>query len=476
MDGMESSVRLLATLVKCLSGIRRGDQNRVRLALSEKKLALRSKVVAIECEIYEKEKAAQEELERKERRRKRSQLSERGQMDLLRGNLFGPDLVVAERERVLAEREKETKRLQKELEILKEKMPESRLSSNGKRTKDGGSKMENGGLPANSGQKGASGAAAASGAEHMSVNPSPSDQSAMKENGGLNMDNGAHPAPAKAGTANGATGRREEAEDIRFRQGFRLHCVSTRRVDATREAKKFDVEAALREVRQIKEELAALQVELPVSESSPDALQEQNNAGGESEPEFSTLPPSSDYGATGSWEAQTQWLEKFPEAALRELERIKKELACTQSATASEFLRAFAGKYCRKRRMRAGFFNASASAELRRDEWTRRGGGAKRELKIKKLKVKNETLTTIYYYDRVDGASIPMGTLAKSPTEYGAARQRPPYLLRTTRHRQTSARQGVAKRWFAVSLKAMHKNSQSGVVHQNAEVARKAHA
>ena len=108
VERMESSVRLLASLVKCLSGIRRGDQNRVRLALSEKKLALRSKVVAIECEKYKKEKTAQEELERKERaveRRKKSGLSERGKMHLLRGRLFDPEGVIKERRGIEANAE-----------------------------------------------------------------------------------------------------------------------------------------------------------------------------------------------------------------------------------------------------------------------------------------------------------------------------------------------------------------------------------
>ena len=336
MERMESNVRLLAGLVKCLSGIRRGDQNRVRLALSEKKLELRSKVVAIECEKYNKEKAAQEELERRQRaeeRRKKSGLSEKGRMHLLRGRLFDPEGVVKERE-------EELKRMQKDLKILKAKFGMSERSSgdggqDDGQTEDGGSKMEDSKQPAPA-EAGTSNCAP-SGAEQIRVIPSPSDQSAVKEDGGLKMDDGAHPAPA-TGTPNGATGWREEAEDIRLRQGFRLHCVSTRQVDGTREAKKFDVEAALREVRQIKEELAALEAELPVSESSSGPLQDAESkvqspksnvasASAESEPEFSTLPPSSDYGATGSWEEQTQWLEKFPEAALRELERIKCELA-----------------------------------------------------------------------------------------------------------------------------------------------------
>jgi len=143
MEQIESAVGLLGALVKCLSGIRRGDHNRVRLAQTEKRLALRSQLVAMELEIYQKEKAAQEESERKERaaerRRKQSPLSEHGKIDLLRGKLFGPDLVVAERERVLEEREKETKRLQKELEILKEKMPKSRRAEG-----VGGSQKEEG--------------------------------------------------------------------------------------------------------------------------------------------------------------------------------------------------------------------------------------------------------------------------------------------------------------------------------------------
>jgi hypothetical protein len=130
MKEMESAVRLAWQLVRCLSGIRRGDHNRVRLEQAERKLTLRTKLVAIELEKYEKEKAEQEAVARKERaaelRRKRSPLSDEGKIDLVRGKLFGPDKVVAEREAELEEREKETKRLQKELEILKREMPPSR--------------------------------------------------------------------------------------------------------------------------------------------------------------------------------------------------------------------------------------------------------------------------------------------------------------------------------------------------------------
>jgi hypothetical protein len=114
---MEEAVRVLGGLVKCLWGIRRGDQNRVRLEQSERKLALRSKLAAIKLEKYEKEKAEQEELERKERaaeRRKKNGLSDAGKIHLLRGRLFGP-------EGVIKEKEAELKRLQKDLKIMKEK-------------------------------------------------------------------------------------------------------------------------------------------------------------------------------------------------------------------------------------------------------------------------------------------------------------------------------------------------------------------
>jgi hypothetical protein len=137
MEQTEWAVRVLGGLVKCLSGIRRGDQNRVRLEQSERKLALRSKLAAIKLEKYEKEKAEQEELERKkradERRRKCSALSDRGKIDLLRARMFGP-------EDVIQQKEEQIKEMQKDLEILKKKFDMDEDSAD-----DGETEESNGG-------------------------------------------------------------------------------------------------------------------------------------------------------------------------------------------------------------------------------------------------------------------------------------------------------------------------------------------
>src|SRR5262249_23172760 len=119
-EEMEAGAGLMWTLVKCLSGIRRGDHNRVRLEQSERKLALRTKLAARELERYEKAKAEQEGLERKQRaaeRRRKNGLSDCGKIDWTRGKLFGPEHIIEERERQLKVLQKDLKLLKREFDI-----------------------------------------------------------------------------------------------------------------------------------------------------------------------------------------------------------------------------------------------------------------------------------------------------------------------------------------------------------------------
>jgi hypothetical protein len=329
-ERMEPVVRVLGELVRCLSGIRRGDQNRVRLAQLDRKLAQRDKMIALEREKYDNEQAEiaaekQEEerlIKEEERRQKRAaRLSDEGKIDLLRGSVFGPDLVVAEREQQI-------KQLQKELEILKAEMPASTRASKGG-TKDA-SPMSNVHPPSSdcgttsspkSDVASASGTGAPSGVEPIRVNTSACDQSQEKSGaeGGAEANFSTHP-PAQS---SGATRTREEASAF----------ATLRRDEKAQGAKKFDVAAALREVMEIDKELAALWAELPVTETSSGHSQEQNGAGGEPGTECSTHPPAQSFGATRRRkDAEAQGPEKFdPDEALRQLERIKKELAALKA-------------------------------------------------------------------------------------------------------------------------------------------------
>lgn len=299
---MEASVRVLRELVKCLWGIRNGDHNRVRLAQVDRKLAQRDKMIALEREKYDDEQAeiragkkAKEEERLEEERKSKipSPLDDAGKIDLIRGKLFGPDSVVAEREA-------ELERLQKELEYLKAAMPPSRRAGKG----DGESNVAV-----------VSDTAVASGVEPIRANTSASDQSQGKNGtgGGSEADFSTPPSSLRSD----ATRRREDAKA----QG----------------PKKFDVKEMLREVRQIDEELAALAAQYggPESDVSTQGRKETEAQGAK---DFED-EDEEDVKGSGIFDpdAVLRELKKFDkEAALRELEEIKKEVAVLKARRQAE--------------------------------------------------------------------------------------------------------------------------------------------
>jgi hypothetical protein len=166
-ERMESTVRLLGALVKCLSGIRNGDHNRVRLAQVDRKLAQRDKMIELDRRKYDDEQAeiTAEKKAEEEKRKRGSRLSERTKINVVRGRLFGAENVIADRERHLEQ-------LQKELVELKAELRGSESSSDGGGTKDASPKSKV--------QSSVPGTAAPSGVEPIRVNTSAYDQSQEK--------------------------------------------------------------------------------------------------------------------------------------------------------------------------------------------------------------------------------------------------------------------------------------------------------
>lgn len=298
---MEASVRVLRELVKCLWGIRNGDHNRVRLAQVDRKLAQRDKMIALEREKYDDEQAeiravkeAEEEERREEERKSKipSPLDDAGKIDLIRGKLFGPDSVVAEREA-------ELERLQKELEYLKAAMPPSRRAGKGGKGEESNVQSPESNVAV------VSDTAVASGVEPIRANTSASDQSQGKNGTGGGSE------------ADFSTQRRKDARA----QG----------------PEKFDVKAMLREVRQIDKELAALAAQYagPESDVSTQGRKETEAQGAK---DFED-EDEEDVKGSGIFDpdAVLRELKKFDkEAALRELEEIKKEVAVLKARRQAE--------------------------------------------------------------------------------------------------------------------------------------------
>jgi hypothetical protein len=199
MEQLERAVGLLGQLVKSLSGIRNGDHRRVQLAQAEKKLALRSEVVAMAREKHDEERAERKELERQRRaqaRRKKRDcgLSDPGKIDWVRGETFGRERIIKEKEAEMLKAKNELLEVQKDLEILKAQWDIEQSAPNGVPVEPAEAGTTNGAAaePAEAGTSNG----APSGRESIRVHASAYDQSAGKNigNGEPGPDSSTHPS------------------------------------------------------------------------------------------------------------------------------------------------------------------------------------------------------------------------------------------------------------------------------------------
>ena len=324
-ERMEADVRVLGAVGKCLSGIRNGDQNRVRLAQVDRKLAQRDKMIALERRKYDDERAeiaAQKKAERKKKRG--SGLSDRGKIDYVRGRTFGHEYIIKEKEQDLKE-------LEKDLKILKKKFGVS----------EGGTEESNVQCPkSNVGT--ASDAAAPNGSRAI---PSTSEKSQGENGAKSEPEADFSPQRHRDAEAQGI-GKMETGKMPVLRYPVNPSLSGESQAQGE---KKFDVDEVLDELKQIGEELAALRVKVQAREGSlngsgaetggskidpPSPATAGSDATGDRglpiKPVFSTPPPPL-YGGIGYSEEWRRAAKKFEEWSLNELARLKKDVAALKA-------------------------------------------------------------------------------------------------------------------------------------------------
>jgi hypothetical protein len=281
-ERVESTARVLGTLVKCLSGIRKGDQNKVRLAQVDRKLAQRDRMIALEREKYDNEQAEINAKKKAEQKKKRgSGLSDHGKIDWVRGRMFGHEHIIREKEKALKE-------LQRDLAILKKKFNVSESSS------------ENGELVAKSGQE-------APGVQVPTVQRNSKDQVPTAASANFERTRVNASACDQLQEKNGAGGGQNP-----------VFSTKTHEKAETQGVKKFDPKAMRLESEQIDKELAMLQAELNARGGSA------NGGTKEPAPDSSTHSPAQSISSRRRREGAK---ECDPETMLRDLEQLKKELA-----------------------------------------------------------------------------------------------------------------------------------------------------